>query len=201
MGLLRNALAAFLAIAAASPAKAADPFITVRPARDGGTNSAFWIMEMESRPTGTTVAGLSLDQINLSLGRGQNIWCAADVLSASSFTSSDPAVRAEIAQYLAGPDANLFRATTRMTGVPLTAVVGNYRSCFDQVAPFLMLVDQHRPVPRVVYVHMFADWTPFITLRADRNRLILSSCLECDHAVILSWNPRTRRFALRSGGQ
>jgi hypothetical protein len=202
MGTLRKAVAAIvLASAAASPAMAADPFITVKPAREGGTNSAFWIMEMESRPTGTMVAGLSLDRINLALGRGQNIWCAADALGPASFASSDPAVRAEIARYLGTPGGNVFRATTRMTGVPLTAIVGNYRSCFDQVAPFLLLVDQNRPVPRVVYVHMFTDWTPFIALRADRNRLVLSSCLECDHAIVLSWNPRTRRFALRSEGR
>lgn len=201
MGTLRRLIVAFLLVfAAATPALAADPFITVKPARDGSTNSAFWIMDMESRPTGTMVAGLNLDRINLALGRGQNTWCAADALSPASFVSSDPAVRAEIARYLRGPDGNLFRATTRMTGVPLTAIVGNYRSCFDQVAPFLMLVDQNRPVPRVVYVHMFTDWTPFIALRADRNRLIVSSCLECDHAIVLSWNPRTRRFALRSEG-
>ena len=200
MGILRRSIIAFLLVfAAAAPARAADPFITVLTARDGGA-SAFWIRPMDSRPTGTMVAGLTLDQINLSLGRGQRIWCAADGLSASSFASSDPAVRAEIARYLAGPDGNLFRATTRMTGVTLTALVGNYRSSFDEVAPFLLLVDQNGPVPRVVYVHMFTDWTPFITLRTDRSRLIVSACLECDHAVVLSWNPRTRRFALRSGG-
>jgi len=46
----------------------------------------------------------------------------------------------------------------------------------------------------------FADWTPFIVLHADRDRLIVSSCLECDHAEILTYNRRTRRFAWRSEG-
>jgi hypothetical protein len=200
MNILRGLIAlVLLAVIAATPAAAADPFVTIVTAREGG-NSAFWIREMESRPTGVMVAGLNLAQINLALGRGQSTWCAADALSAASFASADPGVRAEIAQYLGGTEGNLFRATTRMTGVTVTALVGNYRSCLGQTAPFLLLVDQNRPVPRVVYVHMFTDWTPFITLRTDRNRLVVSSCLECDHAVILSWNPRTRRFALRSEG-
>ena len=200
MGLLRRLIAiVLLAALAAAPAAASDPFVTISTTREGG-NSAFWIREMQSRPTGTSVYGLTLAQINAALGRGDARWCAADALTADSFISSDPAVRAEIAQYLTGPDNNLFSATTRMTGVPLLAVVGNYRSCAGATAPFILLVDQNRPVPRVVFVRMFTDWTPFIAMRADGNRLVFSSCLECDHAEILSYNRRTRRFSWRSEG-
>lgn len=195
--LRRSIVALLLAIASATPALAADPFVTVRPAT-GSTNSAWWILDMESRATGAMVAGVTLVQINAALGRREAHWCAADALSASSFSSPDPAVRAEIAQYLGGPD--IFRATTRMTGVPVLALVGNYRSCQGRTSPFLLLVDLGRAVPRIAYVRTFADWTPFIALRAEGNRLIVSSCLECDHAEILSCNRRTRRFSWRSAG-
>lgn len=201
MGFPRRSIALLLLAAfAAAPAAASDPFVTIGTTREGG-NRAFWIREMQSRPTGTSVAGLTLARINAALGRRDARWCAADALSADSFIASDPAVRAEIAQYLTGPDNNnLFSATTRMTGVPLLAVVGNYRSCAGATAPFLLLVDQNRPVPRIVYVRAFPDWTPFIAMRAVGNRLIVSSCLECDHAEILSYNRRTRRFVWRSAG-
>ena len=199
MGFSRRLTTLLLLALTAAPAAASDPFVTIRTTRDGG-NSAFWIREMQSRPTGAAVAALTLAQINAALGRRDARWCAADALTSESFASSDPAVRAEIAQYLTGPDNNIFSATTSMTGLPLLAVVGNYRSCTGATAPFLLLVDQNRPMPRLVYVRSFADWTPFITVRAAGNRLIVSSCLECDHAEILSYNRRTRRFAWRSAG-
>lgn len=194
MGLLRR-LIALLLLAGATPAVANDPFVTVRA--DGG-NSAFWIMPMESRPSGGLVAGFTLARINAALPRTEARWCAAEPFSAESFTSSDPALRAEIRQYLAGPGGNLFQTTTAMTGRRLVAFVGNARTCAGRVAPFLLLVDNRAHVPRISYVRSFADWTPFITVHADGDRLIVSSCLECDHGEILSYNRRTRRFTWRS---
>ncbi|HYD12987.1 MAG TPA: hypothetical protein VEC11_09080 [Allosphingosinicella sp.] len=201
MALLRRSIAALLlAGLAAAPALAADPFVTVKPPAEGPANSAFWILDMESRPDGSSVAGLPLAQLNNAQGRAGPRWCAADPLTAASFASTDPAVSAEIRQYLGGPDGNIFRATTRMTGAPVLALVGNYRTCNGEAAPFLLLVDQSQRRPRVVYIRSFPDWTPFIALRADGNRLVVSSCLECDHAEILSYNRRTRRFSWRSAG-
>jgi len=200
MNLLRSLAALLLTLGSATPAFAADPFVTVRPPSEGSANRAFWILDMESRPTGRMMTGLTLDQINAALPRTGARWCAADAFTASSFSSPDAAVRAEIQRYLAGPDGNIFRAETRMTGLPLLALVGNVRTCAGATAPFLLLVDHRAHVPRVVYVRTFADWTPFIALRADGNRLIVSSCLECDHAEILSYNRRTRRFSWRSDG-
>ena len=200
MGLLRRSIALLLLACAAAPAAASDPFVTIKPPAGGAGNLAFWIMEMESRPTGASVAGVPVAQFNASLGRGAMPWCTADALTAASFSSSDPAVRSEIRQYLSGPDGNIFRATTRMTGVPLLALVGNYRTCSGEAAPFLLLVDPSRARPRVAYLRVFPDWTPFIALQADGNRLIVGSCLECDHAEILSYNRRTRRFSWRSAG-
>ena len=196
----RDRLTGFLLalILAATPAAASDPFVTVAPPREGGANSAFWIMEMQSRPTGTSVAGLALAQINAALGPRDQSWCAAEALTPSSFTSPAPAIQAEIRQYLSGDGGGIFRATTNMTGVPALAIVGNYRSCAGQTAPFLLLVDQRAQVPRLLYVHMFTDWMPFIALHADGNRLVVSSCLECDHAEILSYNRRRHRFTWRS---
>lgn len=197
MGFRRLFPVLLLLVLAATPATAADPFVTVKPVAG---NVAFWIMEMESRPTGGLVAGLTLNQLNAALPRAEARWCAADALTANSFASTHPAVRAEIRQYLAGPDGDFFRTTTGMTGRPLLALVGNYRSCAGAVAPFLLLVDNRAHVPRIVYVRTFPDWTPFIAMRADDNRLIVSSCLECDHAEVLTYNRRTRRFAWRSEG-
>jgi hypothetical protein len=200
MGPIRR-LAAFFgfALAAATPAAASDPFVTVRPDPNGG-NSAFWILPMDSRPDGGLVAMVSLDRINAALPRTEARWCAAEPFTAESFTSRDAAVRAEIRQYLRGPRGNLFQATTGMTGRRLVALVGNARTCAGRVAPFLLLVDNRAHVPRIVYVRTFADWTPFIVLHAEGDRLIVSSCLECDHAEVLTFNRRTRRFAWRSGG-
>lgn len=199
MGLLR-CLTAFLLplVLAATPAAASDPFITVTPDPESG-NSAFWILRMESRPVGTSIAGLTLAQINAALGPAEARWCAADALTASSFSSPSAMTAAEIEVHFAADAPDIFRATTRMTGVPVLALVGNFRSCAGGTAPFLLLVDQNGRA-RVVYVRAFADWTPFIALHADGNRLVVSSCLECDHAEILSYNRRTRRFAWRSEG-
>jgi hypothetical protein len=88
-----------------------------------------------------------------------------------------------------------------MTGAPLTAVVGNYGPCDGGIAPFVLLVRQSARGATVAYARGFFGWTPFIALRADGNRLVLSSCLECDHAEVLSWNRRTRRFVWRSEGR
>jgi hypothetical protein len=200
MGLVRR-LTGFLLtlILAAVPAAASDPFIAVTP-DPGSGNSAFWIMPMVSRPTGTSVAGLTLARINAALGRTDSRWCAADALTAASFSSPDAMTAAEIEMYLSAIAPDIFRATTRMTGVPVLALVGNFRSCAGGTAPFLLLVDRNGRTPRLVYVRAFADWTPFIALRADGNRLIVSSCLECDHAEVLSYNRRTRRFVWRSEG-
>lgn len=200
MNLLRRIAPLLFAVGAAAPALAADPFVMVKPTPDGSTNVAFWILELESRPTGTTVAGLTLDQINEALEAGEAPWCAADVLTPGSFTSSSPEIRAEIREYLSGSYGNAFRATTNMTGRPLLAVVGNARTCQGRVVPFLLLVDTGTSVPRVFHSRTFDDWTPFIALRADGNRLVVSSCLECDHAEVLSYNRRTRRFSWRSEG-
>ncbi len=198
MGLLRRSLAVLL-LAVATPA-AADPFVTVRPPAEGPANTAFWILEMESRPGRAFIAGLELDRINLALPAGEPRWCAAEAFSAESFTSTDPAIRAEIRRYLAGLEGNVFRTETSITGHPALAVVGNARTCAGAVVPFLLVVDHRAHVSRVLYVRTFADWTPFIVVRADGNRLIVGSCLECDHAEILSYDWRTRRFSWRSEG-
>ena len=199
MGLIRRSIALLLpALLAAAPALAADPFVTVKPASDGSTNSAFWILDMHSRPTGMSVEGVALAQINAALDRTQARWCAADTLTRNSFASSSPAVQAEIQSYLGNEHFEFFRTNTRMTGRPLRAVVGNRRSCSGEVAPFVLLVDTRGREPAVVFVHVFADWGPFIVMHDDGIRLIFSSCLECDHAEILSYSRRTRRFSWRS---
>ena len=197
MGLFRSLLALLLLAFAATPAAASDPFVTVR---SDGSSSAFWIMPMESRPTGQAVAGFTLARINAALARTEARWCAAEAFTRNSFTSTDPAVRAELGQYLGGPEGNVFQTFTSLTGRPLLALVGNARTCGGRVAPFLMLVDSRAHVQRLVYVRSFADWTPFIIVRGVRNRLVVSSCLECDHAEILTYNRRTGRFAWRSEG-
>ena len=199
MGLIHRSLAVLL-LAAAVPAAAADPFVTVKPSAQLPANSAFWILEMESRPASELVAGVELARINAALSRTEPRWCAAEAFTTDSFTSPDPAVRAEIGRYLSGLEANVFRAETRMTGLPAIGVVGNARTCAGRVVPFLLLVDHRAHVSRILYVRTFADWTPFITLQADGNRLIVSSCLECDHADILTYNRRTRRFSWHSAG-
>ncbi len=196
MDILRRSIAALLLLAAA-PAAAADPFVTVTPSGED-TSLAWWLLDMNSRPTGTTVAGVTLARINAALPAAEPRWCAAEVLTPASFTSPDPAVRAEIAQYVSGRDGARFSATTRMTGVPVTALVGNFRACGEGgVGPFVLLVQRDAAGARVVHAHGFFGWTPFIALRAEGDRLIVSSCLECDSAEILSYNRRTGGFHWR----
>ena len=41
------------------------------------------------------------------------------------------------------------------------------RTCSGATVPFLLLVDHRAHVPRILYVRSFAEWTPFIALRAE----------------------------------
>jgi len=45
-----------------------------------------------------------------------------------------------------------------------------------------------------------SDWTPFIAVRNEGGRLIVRSCLQCDHAEELTWNRRRARFVWRNAG-
>lgn len=194
----------FLAFAAASlavatQAQAADPFITVAPPRADGPRLAWWLLDMASAPTGQRIAGLTLDRIDEALDETESRWCAADALTPDSFASSDPALPAQIRDDLAEAGMT-FRATTRMTGLPIEAVVGNFLSCADETAPFVLLVDQRSHVPRVVFVRIFTGAAPFVAMRRDGEDLVFSSCLECDHAETLTYDRRARRFAWRSDG-
>jgi len=189
------ALAVLLATAAA-PARAAEPFVTV--SRAGGGNEAWWLARIESRPTGQGVEGVPLAQINAALGAGQPAWCAADALTNASFASDDPAIRAEMDEDFAR-EGELFRATLRTGRRELLAVVGHYRACSGDVAPFALLIDREGAAPRVAYVRTFDDWGPFIVVRPAGRRLVFSSCLMCDHAETLAWDG-ARRFRWRVEG-
>lgn len=190
-------LAAFFSLIA-SPTLAADPFITLAPS-GSGVSEAWWLARMESRPTGQNVAGVPLDRINAALDETEARWCAADALTAASFATADPALRTEIRDYLANA-GEPFRATMTVDRRALQAVVGNFRSCAGEIAPFVLLIDQRAHVPRVAFVRMFTDWTPFITVRRSGADLVFSSCLECDHGEVLAYDRGARRFYWRSEG-
>lgn len=181
----------------APAAMAQRPFVSVSAA--DGSNLAWWIRDMTSRPAGTVVAGLPLARINAALVRGSPRWCQAQALATSSFTSPSPAIRAEIAATMRELGSPFF-ARLRMGGRPLDAVAGNYRACNGRVAPFLLLVDRSARVPRVAYVQTMPEWQPFIAIRAEGSRLIARSCLECDHVEALSWDRRRARFVWRNLG-
>ncbi len=197
---LKRPLLALAAIwlAATAPAQAAGPFITVSPPGDG-PNLAWWLLPMESNPTGRQVAGLTLGQINAALDETEARWCAADVLTPDAFSSPDPVLQTEIRDYLVS-ERITFETTTQMTGRELHAVVGNFRSCEGETAPFVLLTDQRAQVPQVVFVRMFTDWTPFIAMRREGQALMFGSCLECGHAQSLTYNRRTGGFAWRDDG-
>lgn len=200
MHLIRPLIAfAAAGLAVAAPAQPAAPFVTVSPPGADGPTMAWWVRDMTSAPTGTHIATLPLARINATLDETETPWCAANVLTPDAFASPDPTLAAEIRAYLAEvPDA--FRATTNMTGRRLTALVGNFRSCAGEVAPFVMLIDERSRMLSVAFVRMFTDWTPFITVRRYGEDLIFSSCFECGHAEILSYDRRARRFYWRSDG-
>ncbi len=199
MRLIRPLLAlAATWLAVSAPAQPTPPFIAVSAPGDG-PNLAWWLLPMESNPTGQRVAGLTLEQINAALDETESPWCAADVLTPNSFASSDPALQAEIRDYLAS-EGMTFETTTQMTGRTLQALVGNFRSCAGEIAPFVMLIDERPRMPDAVFVRMFTDWTPFITVRRYGEDLIFSSCFECGHSEILSYDRRAGRFYWRDEG-
>jgi len=181
---------------------ARDPFVTVSAADRAGTpptNIAWWLRDMVSQPTGTMVAGVSLETINASLDETETPWCAANPLTNASFAATDPALQAELDAYLAA-EGEVFRATMRVGRRDVEAVVGNFRSCSGEVAPFVLLIDQRAHVPRVEFVRMFTDWAPFVTVRRVGDELVFSSCFECDHGEILAYDRGARRFYWRSEG-
>lgn len=182
---------------------ARDPFVTVSAADRAGTpptNIAWWLRDMVSRPTGTMVAGVSLETINASLDETETPWCQAEALTIASFASPDGAVQAEIDATWRGLGANPFRADTSMTGRALQAVVGHFQGCGGESAPFVMLVNMTARTPRIAFLRMFTDWQPFIVMRRAGHDLVFSSCLECDHGEALSYDRGQRRFYWRNVG-
>jgi hypothetical protein len=172
--------------AAAMPSAAqegADPFVVVRATRRGGSAEgvAWWLRDMDVRPTGAVVSGVSMAALNAHRGRGKAPWCAANAMSRRSFTADSAEVRGEIDQSMAdtaAADFDIHGANITGSG-PQDAVVGAFRTCDGQVGAFLLITDRENR-PNVVQLEEWPDWKGLIRLQERDDGLFVSSCFECD---------------------
>lgn len=181
--------AASSAPAAAAPApsvnaqEGVDPFIVVQDTRRGGSgvNVAWWLRDMDVRPTGTLVSGVPIATLNAHRGGSETPWCAVNALSRRSFAAASGEVQAEIDQSMADTAAaNFALHGANITGSgPQDAVVGAFKTCDGQVGSFLLITDRETR-PGVVRLEEWPDWKGLIWLREREGGLYVGSCFECD---------------------
>lgn len=169
--------------AAPSGQEGTDPFIVVRNTRRGGDGSgvAWWLRDMDIRPDGTLVSGVSIAALNAHRGGAKTPWCAANALSRQSFTAESSGVRAEIDQSMADTAAANFAIHgVNITGTgPQDGVVGAFKTCDGQVGSFLLITDRETR-PNIVRLEEWPDSKGLIRLQERDDGLFVSSCFECD---------------------
>lgn len=175
-----------------------DPFVFVMQTGDQGQDGrglAWWLLQMISRPTGTSVSGVPLAGINAALVDPMQRWCYANAFTVNSFVSPYRHIQAQIEESLRTHGASPFRASGAFTGEgALDAVVGNFESCDGGAGTFLLITDRAQPTPQVIYVHVFTDWRRFIWLDYENGTLRVGSCFECGHVEGLFYDRGRRRF-------
>ncbi len=166
-----------------------DPFIVVRDTRRGGpgTGVAWWLRDMDVRPTGTSVSGVSITALNAHRGGGSAPWCSANALSRASFKASSPGTQAEIDQSMTDTaSANFAIRGANITGTgPQDAVVGSFLTCDGRVGSFLLITDREVR-PNIVQLEEWPDSQGLIWLRQREGGLFVGSCFECDSETRVS---------------
>lgn len=160
-----------------------DPFIVVQDTRRGGPSDsvAWWLRDMDVRPTGQSVSGVSIEALNAHRGKASAPWCSANALSRTSFRASSPGTQAEIDQSMTDTaSANFAVQGANITGTgPQDAVVGSFQTCDGQIGSFLLITDRENQ-PSVVQLEEWPDWKGLIRLQERDGGLFVSSCFECD---------------------
>lgn len=201
------------------PAKAqtsgGDPYVFVSDRNADGTpaaaNSAWYLLQMTIRPTGTVVAGVPVSAINSFRQREMaerpaisvTPWCFANALSEHSFVSSNRAIQGDIEQTFARNPDHHFQLRGRFTnGNELLAVVGHFEECDGdrEKGSFIMLLDPSISPARIVYV----DTLPYVSglqyLRLVDGNITVSTCFECGDVTGLFYDQRRSRFYWESLG-
>ena len=195
--LLFASLVLLTAAPAAGQASRPDPFVFVFDRDEKGATGeglAWWLLEATIRPTGKSVAGVTLDRLNKEVGDPMSPWCHAPAFTSASFVSPSRRVQIEIEETFRTHTGSLFKATAAFTGGAVQdAVVGNYETCDGSVGAFLLITDRS-PTPSIVYLKGFPEWQGMMWLAPDAEGLTVSSCFECGHAERLYYDTGRAQF-------
>lgn len=143
------------------PLKSADPFVFVLENKRSA-NHAWWIKPVSVHPTGASVSGVDLKDINEYRADSFSDWCYANALTRRSFSSPDESIRAEIEVSMWDENLPGFQASGAFTGEgEQDAVVGFFQSCDGHQGSFLMITDRSKP-KKIVYLRWLRDWKGFI---------------------------------------
>ncbi len=177
------------------PLKSADPFVFVLNNKRSASY-AWWIKPVSVHPTGTTVSGVPLKDINEYRNDNYSDWCYANALTRRSFSSPDESIRAEIEESMWDDNLPGFQASGAFTGQgEQDAVVGNFQSCDGHQGVFLLITDRSKS-KKVIYLREWSDWKGFIWLdkSKDGDSLFVGSCLYCGDWSELSYDIKRKRF-------
>ena len=166
-----------------------DPFIVVQDTRRGGagTDVAWWLQDMDIRPNGQSVSGVSIEQLNAHRGEAAAPWCSANAISRASFRALSPATQAEIDQSMTDTvSANFAVRGANITGTgPQDAIVGAFQTCDGRIGSFLLITDRELD-PNIVQLEEWLDSRGLIWVRARDGGLFVGSCFECDAEMRIS---------------
>ena len=177
------------------PLKSADPFVFVLENKRSASY-AWWIKPVSVHPTGTTVSGVPLKDINEYRNDNYSDWCYANALTRRSFSSPDESIRAEIEETMWDENLPGFQASGAFTGEgEQDAVVGNFQSCDGLQGVFLLITDRSKS-KKAIYLREWSDWKGFIWLdkSKDGDSLFVGSCLYCGDWSELSYDIKRKRF-------
>jgi hypothetical protein len=212
--ILAAMMSASIAATACGQSPGQDPFVFVAETDENGSRPApgtfvWYLLPMSIRPTGTSVSGIRLSQINAWRTRQAQDrpaidvqpWCFANALSDRSFTSSSEVVQANIESSFRDNPEHRFRLRGRFTGEnELLALVGHYEECDGETGSFIMLLDDAAAPPRLVHV----DDLPYVSglqyMRLVDGDLTVSTCFECGDVTGYFYDRRRGRFYWESLG-
>src|SRR5262249_50050119 len=156
------------------------PFVFVSPTPEiSNPASGAWVgMQLTARPTGTSIAGLTVAELNRHRVDGAS-WCFASALSERSFVSSDRAVQQAIEETFR-ERSNAFQVSGNFTGRgPELALVGMYQDCSGVIGSFLLIVSTSSP-RQIRYLYTFEEGSGVNFIWLQEGSIHSSNCLACD---------------------
>ena len=176
-GMMRILLAAILGTLAT--AAQAQSFATVAPGKEA------WWLRTSFNPLHTELRGILVKNI-------RNNWCKA-----TEFTR-DLMPKREMEEEGSGKlmdEAGLsfsvggdFDHSKRKQ----VALVGVYQTCDGEKGSFLLIIDEG--TNKIRFVDTTRAKAQFAVLRAHKDSIMLSRCLECDAGATLRWNEKKKAF-------